>query len=182
MKYAQSLKDRAKRETRKTFTEESRTSQSAADAVDVHKIMKNYNATGLLRRVHEGQLEYKNLAAVVNEDGRFELGEAYQLIAQARENFDELPAYLRAKFDNNPQVFHEFVNNPANYEAMVELGLAIADPAPNIEGVVRDRASGQLRAKRKEKPDEKAETHEPEVQPESVQADGTASPEKQPQA
>jgi phage internal scaffolding protein len=167
------------------FTMPSKTSQSAAKATDVKQIVKNYNATGLLRRVNDGQLEYRDLTQVVSADGRFELTEAYQLIKQAEENFRELPAHLRAKFDNDPAIFHEFVNDPANYDAMCELGLAHRDPAPSIEGVDRDRASGRLVAKRKAKPNGKAQEQLPAAdesagKPQGGSADEQASSQEQP--
>ena len=39
--------------------------------------------------------------------------------------FDDLSADVRRKFDNDPQQFLEYVNNPDNRESLYDLGLAI---------------------------------------------------------
>lgn len=55
--------------------------------------------------------------------------EAMFKLSKAQESFDSLPSLIRKKFDNNPAMFLDFVQNPDNITEMVELGLANA-PAP----------------------------------------------------
>jgi len=44
--------------------------------------------------------------------------------------FEELPSTIRAQFENNPEKFLEFVQNPDNLDKMRELGLAKAPQSP----------------------------------------------------
>ena len=66
-------------------------------------------------------------------------------VREASEGFMELPAKLRAQFDNDPQLFLEFVADDANRDKAVELGLIkapAADPGPMLVRVVPDDPAG----------------------------------------
>lgn len=59
--------------------------------------------------------------------------EAMNIVMKAKEQFDEMPSKVRARFDNDPAQFLDFVQNPANLEEMYSLGLAVKpkpDPVP----------------------------------------------------
>ena len=49
---------------------------------------------------------------------------ALEATRKAHNDFMEIPAEVRAKFDNDPQNFLEFASNPNNLPQMVEMGLA----------------------------------------------------------
>lgn len=55
--------------------------------------------------------------------------EALNIVTQAKQSFMQLDAHTRAKFENDPGVFFEFVNNPENAQALIDMGLAIARPS-----------------------------------------------------
>lgn len=57
--------------------------------------------------------------------------EALNFIKNAEQAFMELEAPLRAKFQNDPAQFLAFVEDPANAEQLIELGLA----TPSLEAV-----------------------------------------------
>ena len=66
---------------------------------------------------------------------------AMNAVREASENFMELPAKVRARFDNDPQMFLEFVASEDNRQEAVELGLIKpAPPAaePALVRVVQD--------------------------------------------
>ena len=56
--------------------------------------------------------------------------DAANAIAVAHENFDMLPADVRARFSNNPVDFVNFVTNADNFDDVVKMGLAKAKEAP----------------------------------------------------
>jgi phage internal scaffolding protein len=57
---------------------------------------------------------------------------ALNMIRQIDNMFLDVPAEIRAKFNNDPASFIDFVNNPDNREAMVELGLVVPSSQFNI--------------------------------------------------
>ena len=60
-------------------------------------------------------------------------------VAEAFEMFQSIPARIRALFDNSPQKFLEFAQNPKNADKMVELGLAQKRPVdPPIDQAGRE--------------------------------------------
>lgn len=51
--------------------------------------------------------------------------EALNLVVNAKQSFMTLDADLRARFDNDPQKFLDFVSDPENRDELIELGLAV---------------------------------------------------------
>lgn len=102
----------------------SMTKQSEAEACDINNIMKRYQATGLLPDLIERQPMYGDFSTVQT------FHEAQGIVAQAREQFEALPAEMRDRFQNDPAKFLEFVENPKNEDELVKMGLATAKPQP----------------------------------------------------
>lgn len=113
--------------TRKSFetTGESKTQQHFEKEADVHNIIKAYDRTGLIANVNKGVAQYGDFSEVN------EYRECLDFVNRATSNFAELPSEIREKFGNNPGEFFEFATNPENEKAMVELGLANAEPVEN---------------------------------------------------
>lgn len=65
--------------------------------------------------------------------------EALNYVKDTERAFMTLDADLRARFENDPQQFLDFVSNPDNAEELVKLGLATA---PNIEAQTLSPAPG----------------------------------------
>lgn len=111
------------------FDEPTKTKQSFKDECDINIIMKKFkkvmHGTDYLNR-------YQGYAG--GEFGDFSQVSDYRTaldqIAQARGVFDALPAKVRSRFQNDPAEFLDFVQNPANQDEMVYLGLA-TKRAPN---------------------------------------------------
>ena len=52
-----------------------------------------------------------------------DMQEALARVHEAEDRFMELPAKIRARFNNRPFELHMFINNPENYDEAVTLGL-----------------------------------------------------------
>lgn len=50
---------------------------------------------------------------------------ALNVVTKANQAFNQLDAHIRAQFDNDPAQFVEYVNNPKNADALIQLGLAV---------------------------------------------------------
>ncbi len=99
-----------------------KTRQSEAKATNINTILAQYDRTGLLPQ--DGR---EALFVDVSEmpDYRTSL----DWIRSADEMFMQLPATLRARFDNEPAEFLDWTSDPANRDEMVELGLL---PKPDV--------------------------------------------------
>jgi phage internal scaffolding protein len=94
--------------------------QSAKDECDINVIMKKYERDGLLEHVNEYEGHYGDFTEVCDYHT------ALNLVKSADEMFMTLPAYVRKEFDNDAGKFLEFVDDPANLDKMIEMGLAKA--------------------------------------------------------
>lgn len=100
-----------------TFTEPTLTQQHFKDECDVNNILRKYEATGLVTHVANGTPSYGDFSSVL------EFQQAQNILIEAQDAFDALPASLRKRFDNDPAVMLEFIENPDNREEAEKLGL-----------------------------------------------------------
>lgn len=96
----------------------SRTKQAMRDECDINNIMERYQKSGLITHVNRYEGRYEDLTNVVD------YGTAFDIVKRAEEMFMTLPSGVRARFLNDPGVFLRFVDDPANAQELVELGLA----------------------------------------------------------
>lgn len=99
-----------------TFSGPGRTKQSFKDECDINNIMARFQQTGLLEFVNKNQAQYLDVTG-------FDYQEAMQTVANANSLFMQMPSALRAEFQNSPQKFVEFCENPENRPRMAEMGL-----------------------------------------------------------
>ncbi|WNK13403.1 MAG: internal scaffolding protein [Microvirus sp.] len=104
----------------------SKTKQSFKDECDIQTIMSKFQRTGLLDFVNKRAPHYGDVTGINFDD-------AMDRVIRGREFFADLPSSLRDQFDNSPGEFFEFIANPANAEAMAELGL-LPPPTPTGSG------------------------------------------------
>lgn len=97
---------------------ESMTEQSHELETNINRIMAKYQATGILNHVNKKQPIFGDFSEVPD------YATALDLVITAQESFMQLPAKIRAKFANDPAQFLDFVGNPDNAEALVDMGLA----------------------------------------------------------
>ncbi|AXL15207.1 internal scaffolding protein [Microviridae sp.] len=107
---------------------EGRTEQHHKDECDVNNILKKYKANGVIQHVRQYEGKYGDFSG---EDFQT----AMNIIAEGKSMFESVPAYIRAKFDNDPKRFLDFVCDEANESKLVEMGLATQrelneNPAP----------------------------------------------------
>ena len=108
----------------------SRAKQSFAEEVDINTIVRRFHLTGELPsdvRVPQ----YGDFEAV------FDFHSAMNVVAEAREAFDRMPADVRARFHNEPQEFLTFVLDEQNRAEAVKLGVVVKPEAePEVKPVV----------------------------------------------
>ena len=89
-----------------------------ADECDINNIMRQYEQTGLIAHVNQYEGNYGDFTDVVD------YRTACDVVIRANEMFETLPSGVRARFQNDPSTFLAFVDDPANADALVEMGLA----------------------------------------------------------
>ena len=101
----------------------------AADC-DINNIMARYERDGVVTHVNRYQGQYGDFTGAVDYQS------ALHLVYDAQDCFMSLPANIRKKFDNDPGQFFDFVSDPANADAMIEMGLAKPhqDAKPSSDG------------------------------------------------
>lgn len=112
------------------------TAAEFAQECDINNIIKTYERTGVINApfTPTSQPRFGDFTSVPD------LIEAQNAINDAAERFNALPAHLRARFNNDPLFLLEFVQNTANRDEAVRLGLiekcvTPAGPAVDTAGV-----------------------------------------------
>lgn len=100
-----------------------RTQQQFAEECDINTIARRFGLTGMLP-VSSAVPSYGDYTEVTDFQG------AMNVIRQAEEQFLTVPALVRDRFQNDPQLLLEFVMDERNRPEAVELGLVPRPPAP----------------------------------------------------
>lgn len=128
------------------FTDDtpSLTVQSEKDNCDINTIVRRF---ALTKEMPVGMVP----PTYGDFDQVFDFHTAMNAVAEAREKFDQMPAHIRATFQNDPQHFVEFASDPKNIDKMREWGLAIPaaleDTVSEVEPVVKSvKESGDAKS------------------------------------
>ncbi|WNK13808.1 MAG: internal scaffolding protein [Microvirus sp.] len=105
------------RKIRITFNGPGRTLQQFKSESDINTIMGQYLRTGVLPPNYD-----PNSGQYIDATG-FEYQAAMELVASANSMFHNLPSALRARFDNDPSKFLNYVENPDNAAGLAAMGL-----------------------------------------------------------
>lgn len=97
-------------------TEPSRTKQAFKEECDINTIISRFLKTGVLNFAAKNEPRYGDVTGI-------EFQSAMLKVAQAQSLFNELPAALRNRFENEPAKFLDFVQDEKNREEAVTLGL-----------------------------------------------------------
>lgn len=98
-----------------------KTQQQFADEADINNIVERF--------LKSGELPQTTPFPQSDEfQETFDFQTSMNVIVQAERSFMELPAKTRARFQNDPQQFMEFMHNPENIDEMVKLNLATTRP------------------------------------------------------
>lgn len=101
------------------------TRQSMADECNINKIMDKYQRTGAISH-------FNNHGERYGEVSPLQYDEAMRIFAESNSMYEELPSSIRNRFPS-PSLFLEFVQDPANADELVELGLANPSDANHNE-------------------------------------------------
>lgn len=109
--------------------EQSMTDPQYAMDCDLNRIMRRNDLTGIPSR-GEGQfIDTSNIGSFADN---------LRAASAARNQFEELPAHIRARFGGDPIAFYEFCSDDSNHSEMVRLGLIAPQPdlAPEVKSTV----------------------------------------------
>lgn len=100
------------------FTMPTMTQQHFKDECDINVIVDRYKVTGVLGDPLDTRTPvYGDFSSMP------EFIDAQNIIARASEQFASLPSDVRKRFDNNPALMLEFLQDENNREEAVKLGL-----------------------------------------------------------
>lgn len=109
-----------------TFEGKGRTRQSFKAECDINTIMARFKKTGVMDFTSRYQPRYADVTAA-------DFTKSMHVVAEARSMFFAMPAHIRDRFENKPEAFLEFVQNPNNKEEARALGLLRPEPAPTSD-------------------------------------------------
>lgn len=95
-----------------------RTHQSFKDECDINQIVRKSQANGRLPDLIKTNPKYGDFSEPLTYQ------ESLNVVIHANDQFANLTAQTRKKFNNDPAQFLEFAANPENLPEMVKLGLA----------------------------------------------------------
>lgn len=113
-------------DTGEMVRDEGKTVQEQRDDSDINVIVTRAGLTGQLPVVRPKI----PLEADFREAGQFDLGAALRYVRAADSAFMMYPAKVRAYFDNDPAKFCSFVEDPANKDECIRLGILAKDVPP----------------------------------------------------
>lgn len=108
------FKSQLKRDKPKSKFKKSKTEQSHKEAVDINNLVRLYGRRGGLPPIDP---------TAFGEFPAISFHEAMNVVSKMQEQFDKLPAKIRAEFDNNPAQFQEYVADPENLKNLTEAGI-----------------------------------------------------------
>lgn len=106
--------------------EPSMTVQSEKDSCDFNKIYAKYTKTGLMTNLRRDPPRYGDFSSAVDYH------DSLLRAQQAEDAFMQLPATVRARFDNDPGKVIDFLNDPNNRPEAVKLGLVASPQAVQV--------------------------------------------------
>lgn len=90
--------------------------QSHKAACDINKIVRRFQKTGAIEHQTKHEARYDDMTGT-------DFHTAMNLVTNAQTMFNELPANVRKRMDNDPGKFLDFVQDPANKAEAIELGI-----------------------------------------------------------
>lgn len=123
-------------ETGLACTDETRTQIQFADEVDINQIMERFGITGEMPPIAHipTDADFTNVVT--------DYQTAMNMVVETRETFMTLPAKARARFDNDPQKFMDFMADRDNLDEAARLGIVVKKPDEPIikkeEKIVKD--------------------------------------------
>lgn len=101
------------------------TQQSFADEVDINKIVAKLDKTGMIAHLNAAQPFYGDVSGLIS------FQDAQNIVARGEELFMSLTADIRERFLNDPARLIAFLNDEANRDEAVKLGIVTPKPVDN---------------------------------------------------
>lgn len=98
------------------------TKQSYKDQTDINKILEKSQVTGTVGWVRREQAQFGDFTDMPD------LLEAKQRLDTAHDIFNGAPSEIRREFNQSPEQFFKYVNDPANAEDVPRLLKGLAQP------------------------------------------------------
>lgn len=117
----------------------SRTSQEFAEDADINNIMARYVKTGTVPMYMDRDM----LDGDVHE---LSFHDMQNIIASASSAFASLPAAVRARFNNDPAAYVDFVSDDKNTAEARELGMLSPEAVERLDKAEADRVAAELAA------------------------------------
>ena len=108
--------------------------QHFKDECDINTILRQFNVTGLLPQSPLSP-RYGDFTGIVDYQS------ALNAVMAAEDGFMTLPADTRAMFGNDPEQLINFLDNPANKEQAIKLGLVDGKIIENEQKIEAEIAS-----------------------------------------
>lgn len=122
---------------------ESPTQQHMAGESDINHIVAKYRRTGVL-----GSPQDIARRVVYGDFSAFDYQDALNMVTNIRSQFMTLPAKVRRRFNHDPHTMIAFVENPANRQEALKLGLL---EMTEEELVAADKAADELAEKARQR-------------------------------
>lgn len=106
--------------TGKLVKEPSMTKQEFKAECDINNIIKAYQVTGIISHMNTKAQE----GAFIDLPDPIDFQESLAIVANAQMAFAALPSSIRNQFENDPERFLAYVQDPANKEQLITWGLA----------------------------------------------------------
>lgn len=100
-----------------SFPNPSLTQQHFKDECDINNIIKKYKTDGEFTHLNRKKGVYADLSSATDYH------EAMNTVIKAQDAFATLPSQTRSRFENDPSQLLAFINDEANYEEAIKLGL-----------------------------------------------------------
>lgn len=104
--------------------DESLTEQEHLQESDINYIAERFMKTGQMPQI-------VNMPTYEDFNGIFDFQSAMNLIVDAKHEFMRMPAKLRSRFNNDPAELIAFLEDPANKDEAIRLGLIERKPEPS---------------------------------------------------
>lgn len=125
-------------ETGLQCTEDTLAQQHFKDECDINNIMERFGLTGDLP-ANPLPPQYGDFSGVLDYHS------ALNAVLAAQDSFNELPANLRARFENDPNNLIRFLDDPNNRKEAQEMGLINVEPqVPEPPVAVPSNSEAQL--------------------------------------
>lgn len=109
--------DKVSDETGLSCPEETKTQQQFKEESDINTIVERFGISGEMPPT-------MNFPEPEEFIETMDFQTSMNVIVKARESFMEMPAKQRARFQNDPQKFMEFMHNEENIDEIIKMGLA----------------------------------------------------------